>query len=84
MHNMKMKTHITCAFSCASIYIYIYREGKGVKWLSLEYVSMNRIDKHKKILLYNWDAHGSHTCDIHERKKNIIMCMHDDSKCLIC
>jgi hypothetical protein len=38
----------------------------------------------QKILLYNWDAHGSHACDIHERKKNIIMCMHDDSKCLIC
>lgn len=31
---------------------------------------MNGIDKHKKISLYNWDAHGSHACDIHERKNN--------------
>lgn len=25
--------------------------------------------RQKYILLYNWDAHGSHTCDIHEKEK---------------
>jgi hypothetical protein len=31
----------------------------------------------------SWDAHGSYECYNEERGKKIIMCMHDDSKCLI-
>ncbi len=31
----------------------------------------------------NWDTHGSHGCYNYKKKKNLIMCMHDDSKQLI-